>query len=294
MGLAWQPIATIGTPWWQNSEQSNDWAQPLFAFQLARQEDAANAQTSDLPGGSFTIGETDSTLFKGDIEYTNIPTGFQSWWLLQLAEVTVNGVSFPLGGALAAIDTGTTLIGGPQDATDAFYASIPGSVAGQGSSQGYYFYPCSTALNVTFSFGGTSWPIDPRDFTSATNDPSTCMGAIFAAESGSGQSTTSNGQQSISPAWVVGDAFLKNVYSVFRYDPPSVGFATLASSGNAGVTNVAGSVTVETINGVAVTVTGSSFPTGGSYSGASGLLGRLPRGSLLAAVATTVLAVFAL
>lgn len=27
--------------------------------------------------------------------------------------------------------------------------------------------------------------------------------------------------------WVVGDTFLKNVYSVYRYDPPAVGFATL-------------------------------------------------------------------
>jgi hypothetical protein len=33
------------------------------------------------------------------------------------------------------------------------------------------------------------------------------------------------------PDWVIGDAFLKNVYSVFRFSPgPSVGFAQLAGN----------------------------------------------------------------
>ena len=33
------------------------------------------------------------------------------------------------------------------------------------------------------------------------------------------------------PDWVIGDAFLKNVYSVFRFSPgPSIGFAQLVGS----------------------------------------------------------------
>lgn len=31
-------------------------------------------------------------------------------------------------------------------------------------------------------------------------------------------------------SWIVGDTYLKNFYSVFRYDPPAVGFAPLAQS----------------------------------------------------------------
>lgn len=47
---------------------------------------SANNATSadDVPGGSFTLGTTDSTQFKGDIEYYNIPNGEESWWLLPL------------------------------------------------------------------------------------------------------------------------------------------------------------------------------------------------------------------
>ena len=40
------------------------------------------------------------------------------------------------------------------------------------------------------------------------------------------------------PAWIVGDTFLKNVYSVYRANPPSVGFATLASEFNKSPTGV--------------------------------------------------------
>ena len=39
-----------------------------------------------------------------------------------------------------AIDTGTTLIGGPSAVVSAFYAKIPGSQMGAGSLQGYYTF----------------------------------------------------------------------------------------------------------------------------------------------------------
>ncbi|KAG8879642.1 hypothetical protein FRB97_001553 [Tulasnella sp. 331] len=255
IGMAWQAIAQIGTPWWQTSAETSAWAQPLFAFALARDDNPTSA--ADIPGGSFTIGDVDTTQFKGGIEYTDIPTNEQSWWLLPMSQITLNGQAFPLDGALSAIDTGTSLMGGPQDSTDAFYQQIPGATAGTGENAGYYFYPCSTVVNVTVSFGGTNWPIDPADFTSATEDRNTCMGALFAAESGSGTPVT-GAQTSISPTWILGDTFLKNVYSVYRFNPPSVGFATLASSNNAGVTGTSGSETVSVQSVHPVTVTGTA------------------------------------
>ena len=55
--------------------------------------------------------------------------------------LTVNGESVTLSsgsGAYAAIDTGTTLVGGPEDAVSALYAQIPGSQALTGDNAGYY------------------------------------------------------------------------------------------------------------------------------------------------------------
>jgi len=67
------------------------------------------------------------------------------------------------------------------------------------------------------SFGGRTWAINPADFRLAQISNSQCLGAFFQLTTGSS-----------APPWIVGDTFLKNVYSVYRYDPPAVGFAELS------------------------------------------------------------------
>lgn len=42
--------------------------------------------------------------------------------------------------ANAAIDTGTTLIGGPADAIASIFGNIPGSTKGSGDYEGYWLY----------------------------------------------------------------------------------------------------------------------------------------------------------
>jgi cathepsin D len=85
------------------------------------------------------------------------------------------------------------------------------------------------------SFGGKSWSISSKDMNigAEKNDNTRCVGAIFDLEAGT-SITPSDGN----PGWVVGDTFLKNVYSVFRTDPPSVGFAELSTiAGGTGAPN---------------------------------------------------------
>lgn len=54
--------------------------------------------------------------------------------------MTVQGKTVALTGVQAAIDTGTTLIGGPEADVRAFYANIPNSRAMTGSYAGYWEY----------------------------------------------------------------------------------------------------------------------------------------------------------
>lgn len=64
-----------------------------------------------------------------------------------------------------------------------------------------------------------------------------CAGGIFDI------GTTIGNAQGV-PSWIVGDTFLKNVYTVFQANPPAVGFAQLASglsSSTAGVPLPSGS-----------------------------------------------------
>ncbi|KAG8963863.1 hypothetical protein FRC03_002482 [Tulasnella sp. 419] len=86
MGLAWQPLARLGTPWWQRAATATPWSQPLFAFSLSR-----STGMQEATGGRFSIGELDQTAYTGDIDYVNIPSGHQSWWLIPLScEFTLN------------------------------------------------------------------------------------------------------------------------------------------------------------------------------------------------------------
>ena len=52
-----------------------------------------------------------------------------------------------------------------------------------------------------------------------------CAGGIFDLTAGS-----NIGAGGGNPSWVVGATFLKNVYSVFRYQPAGVGFAELSNA----------------------------------------------------------------
>jgi cathepsin D len=115
----------------------------------------------------------------------------------------VNGNSINIGtsasSSFSAIDTGTTLIGGPSAVIKEIFSAIPGSQPATGDYQGYYTYPCSSAVQVTLAFGGgTSWSIDPEDFTlSQLETPDLCLGAFFSLDMGP------NG-----PTWIIGDTFL--------------------------------------------------------------------------------------
>ncbi|KAJ7705612.1 aspartic peptidase domain-containing protein [Mycena rosella] len=255
IGLAFQGLAaTSAVPFWLALVNNNQLSSPEMAFQLTRSQ-----SESDEPGGTFTLGGTNSSLFTGDVEFLSLagdsstPAGF---WLLSLSAVTVQGqsVTIPTGdSALSAIDTGTTAIGGPTDAVSAIWAAVPGAGPVQGQNgQGFFQFPCSTSVQVTLSFGGKTWPINSEDMNlgSVEEGSSMCLGAIFDISLGS-----SSGQPG-TPTWVVGDTFLKNVYSVFRQNPMSVGFAQLAS--DAGTGSSGGSTSPASIPG------GPPIPSAGS------------------------------
>ncbi|KAJ7040974.1 aspartic peptidase domain-containing protein [Mycena alexandri] len=219
---------TNAAPFWQALVTKNQLSSPEMAFQLTRSQ-----STEDEPGGTFTLGGTNSSLFTGDIEFHDL-TGSSTpmFWQISLSAVTVQGNSVDIStgnAAFSAIDTGTTAIGGPSDDVSAIWAAVPGAsaVRDQGG-EGFFQFPCTTSVSVTLSFGGKAWPINPQDMNlgQLEQGSSMCVGAIFDISLGADTDGST-------PSWVVGDTFLKNVYSVFRQNPMSVGFAQLASGGAA-------------------------------------------------------------
>ncbi|KAF9651450.1 aspartic peptidase A1 [Thelephora ganbajun] len=230
MGLAFSTIANTGaTPFWQNLAQGGQLSTPEMGFWFTRFSNDRNAQQEEF-GGIFTLGGQNQTLYKGNVEFLPLVTnvGRQTYWLLTISGITVNGKSVTLpSGNIAAIDTGTTLIGGPSAAVQAVYAQIPGSQPLSGNLAGFYGFPCETTVQINMAFGGKSWPINPQDMNlgRVSTGSAICAGGIFDLNAGS-----NIGEGGGNPNWVVGATFLKNVYSVFRYQPAAVGFAELSDT----------------------------------------------------------------
>ncbi|THH01104.1 hypothetical protein EW026_g1545 [Hermanssonia centrifuga] len=153
MGLAFQSLASTGAvPFWQALTNAGQFASPEMSFWLTRFLDVSNP-TDDEPGGVFTLGGTNSTLFTGDIEFLDLAAtssaNSATFWLLQMSSLTVNGQNVQIStgdAALSAIDTGTTLIGGPTDGVQALYSAISGSQALSGQMEGFFAYRSSSCV----------------------------------------------------------------------------------------------------------------------------------------------------
>ena len=84
MGLAFEALSnTQATPFWQAITNANLLDTPEMSFWLARNTDPVS-QISLAPGGVFTLGGTDSTLFSGNIEFLGL-VSTPSFWLLSLS-----------------------------------------------------------------------------------------------------------------------------------------------------------------------------------------------------------------
>ena len=72
---------------------------------------------------------------------------------------------------------------------------------------------CDTTVNISLSFGGSSWPISDADFNLRQMSGGQCLGAFFALDTGSG-----------TPPWIVGDTFLVRSLSLryIRYTSDSL------------------------------------------------------------------------
>ncbi|OJA13873.1 hypothetical protein AZE42_12977, partial [Rhizopogon vesiculosus] len=208
------------TPFWETLYLSGQLSEPLFSFYLERYINQPLINSS--PGGILTLGGTNSSLYQGSIEYTNL-TFAPSYWILNVSSITVQGkaISVPTSSNLAVIDTANTLIAAPTSMISDIWAQVPGSMALDGNYTGLYAFPCNTSITVSMSFGGTDWGISPVDMNVGTVTSDMCAGAIFDAGI--------LNDDGVGDLWLVGDTFLKNVYSVFRAEPPAVGFAQLAS-----------------------------------------------------------------
>ena len=83
MGLAFQGIASsTALPFWQALINANQLTNQEFSFFITRFTDDPSA-TVEEPGGTLTLGGTNSTLYQGDIDFRSFTSTIEggSFWL---------------------------------------------------------------------------------------------------------------------------------------------------------------------------------------------------------------------
>ncbi|KAJ3991145.1 acid protease [Lentinula boryana] len=162
------------------------------------------------------LGGADSNRYSGSIEYHDVDTSSGFW--------EISGASIASGSTTAVshfntvIDSGTTIMYGPPSDVKKFYAQVSGAKWFD-PTDGFYSFPCDRAPEVSFSWGGDSYIVSSKNFNlgSTSSGASTCVGALAALDLGMGDRT-----------WLLGDSWMKNVYTVFSFDKNAVGFAKLS------------------------------------------------------------------
>ncbi|KAF8871988.1 hypothetical protein CPB84DRAFT_1691772, partial [Gymnopilus junonius] len=84
IGLAFPPLSsTHSTPFWLALLNANAFSAPDIGFWLARAP--ASLDTAEVPGGVFTLGGVNLTLYSGDIDFQDIPVSTPSFWFQSLS-----------------------------------------------------------------------------------------------------------------------------------------------------------------------------------------------------------------
>ncbi|KAG0292723.1 hypothetical protein BGZ97_005521, partial [Linnemannia gamsii] len=164
---------------------------------------------SHTPGGEITFGGVDTTKFQGEITYVDCEG--RRPWSVPVGGITVGGTKINVSGALVAIDTGTTAMLVPRAISDSINGAIPGAI--KVSTQGGLWYmPCSGDTVITMTFGTLTFQIPYTHLAiqsarSKTQQGEYCLSAVMFP---TGSTVTIQ-------EWLIGDVFLKNVYTVFDF-----------------------------------------------------------------------------
>lgn len=229
MGMGYNSLSTTGTmPFWQALYEREKMQDYLFTFQLvnnlkrAGSRDVKNIEA----GGVFTLGVLDDQQYSGEIAWTDISKGYGphgvGYWAIDMQNLRINGRRMNLyNQRVAAIDTGTTLMGGPQQIMDQIHSRIRGAQRYNRVPE-YYVFPCNANIELDIEFGGHTFKLTTEDLISQRLSSSTCLSSLFVSPSK---------PNSPMPSWIVGGTFLKTVFSVFDAGKARIGFAELPQGG---------------------------------------------------------------
>ncbi|KAJ7651743.1 acid protease [Mycena polygramma] len=203
LGMAFPSISSMHkNPFFTTAKAEGSVKSNTFGFFLAKN------------GSQMYLGGTATNLYQtGTLEFhrVNPASGF---WQVPGASAKVNSTAV-VTGFQTIIDSGTTIMYGPPSAVATFYSKVLGAALFD-RTNGFYSFPCDSVPKVAVQLGRIRQGDHVRQLQSGTNSCRllrACVGALAAQDMGLG-----------SDVWLLGDSFMKNVYTVFDFDQPAVGF----------------------------------------------------------------------
>jgi hypothetical protein len=176
-------------------------AASIFGVNIDRNSDGTH-------DGEINFGAPDPSKYSGSLNYTPLSAS-NGDWVIPVDGVGVDGKSAGITGRSAYIDTGTSYIFIPPADAKALHGLIDGS---QLSSDGHLWYvPCTTTSPIQFTFSGTTYNVLPKDWIGGKTGGTLCTSNIYPG--------TPVGQSN----WLLGDTFMKNVYTVFDSGQKRIG-----------------------------------------------------------------------
>jgi hypothetical protein len=228
----------------------------IYGIHLSRDQDG-------LLDGELNLGEVNTARFTGDLNYMDCVDNDTGFWEVPLEDAGVDGQTVGLTGRTAIMDTGTSYILMPEDDALAIHKKIQGYKQ-DGET---FFVPCDSTSVVQFHFNKQVYNISTADWKGGKVDSGLCRSNIV------GRQTFSATQ------WLVGDVFLKNVYSVFDFDNSRVGLGIMdgeeatVSSANTSSTGTSIPSSMATASDTISSASSSSSSPSSSRTAASGSAG---------------------
>jgi hypothetical protein len=205
LGLAFSSISVGGVPAPMDAlVTSGALTVPTFAFYLGGGSNGVNSE--------LVFGGVDEKHYTGDFTYVNLNA--ETYWQVKLADVQVGGSSIgDLGTSNVIVDSGTSLIAGPQNSIE----TVMQQLGAQQTQQGLYVVSCSGNVpQVTFQIGeGASFDLNIQDLT-LEKQGDECLLGVQPTPPGA--------------PWILGDVFMRAYYVTFDWGNKRMGFAKSVSS----------------------------------------------------------------
>lgn len=182
----------------------------LYGVHLSRAGDGTN-------DGELNFGAVNKERFDGDLNWISALDNSNGFWEVAVDDAGADGKMVGLKGKSAIVDTGTSYILMPPDDAVAMHKLIDGYT----QSGETFTIPCDTKKAMQVKIGSTTYDISTKDWIGEKSTSGGCTSKII------GRKTFGDNQ------WLMGDVFLKNVYTAFDFDNKKVGFGVKGGSSQA-------------------------------------------------------------